>query len=279
VTLSEAVPGGYAFEDELAALAQEPAGAATGADEEAARRDHPSMWGSSAEASQSGPRARPHEQDEAPRAPDELPVRRPRARAPPPPAEPVPAEEPVASVEPLPSRLPEPLVESGTSSTGPVASGGTPRPASVDRPPTDGLFSTRNGQRDEANGGSPHAPRLFGGADRPPLPMPGGASRPDRPGATAGSESGTDALGQRTASGLVRRTPRADGDSERPRPGGESTARGVATTQRSPDEVRAMLSRFRTGQQQAAGARDEQSRADDRTTDVDADAGRSNEDQ
>jgi hypothetical protein len=41
----------------------------------------------------------------------------------------------------------------------------------------------------------------------------------------------------------------------------------VTTTQRSPEEVRAMLSRFRTGQQQAAGARTERSPFDDPTTD------------
>ena len=50
-----------------------------------------------------------------------------------------------------------------------------------------------------------------------------------------------------------RRVPGSDGDS-RKLPGGDG-ARNVTTTQRSPDEVRAMLGRFRSGQQQATSSR------------------------
>jgi hypothetical protein len=136
----------------------------------------------------------------------------------------------------------------------------------VDRPPTDGLFSTApssngNGRTAEGNGSTPAAPRLFGSTARPTLPMPGSAR--------VKPEGDTDAAGdpgERTSAGLVRRTPRSGGDNERPRPGGEAPARGATTTQRSPEEVRAMLSRFRTGQQQATGSRTERSPFDHPTT-------------
>jgi anti-sigma regulatory factor (Ser/Thr protein kinase) len=56
-----------------------------------------------------------------------------------------------------------------------------------------------------------------------------------------------------TAAGLVRRVPRAysPGDPGAERPGAATQSTSVAASQRSPEEVRAMLSRYRTGLQRA----------------------------
>jgi signal transduction histidine kinase len=305
-TLAEAVPVDADVDEAFASLVddavEEPVAASEALDLEQdeirARREHPSTWATPTEAPRSGPQARPSaDPGDAPRNPDELPVRRPRTGAVPVEAtgpEPVVAEaepehqfEPVAEVaEPArTSEMPEPLLESGMPDPEPALTPLAKRPTAVDRPPTDGLFSTApsngstnggNGRKAEANGAAPAAPRLFGTTERPPLPMPGTArvKTPDEAPAPA-EPSG---LAERTSSGLVRRTPRSAGENERPRPGGESPARGVTTTQRSPEEVRAMLSRFRTGQQQAAGAHTERSPFDDPTTDAGDGADQPNED-
>jgi hypothetical protein len=60
--------------------------------------------------------------------------------------------------------------------------------------------------------------------------------------------------GDVTAAGLTRRKPRSQG-AERRIPGSDGGARGATTSQRSPEEVRAMLARFRTGQQAASDAK------------------------
>ncbi|MBV9951057.1 MAG: nitrate- and nitrite sensing domain-containing protein [Acidimicrobiia bacterium] len=282
-------------------------------DEGRARREHPSTWAAAPEPPRSGPQARPTaEPGDAPRNPDELPVRRPRGGAAPvetAASEPVGEVEPVAEVveEPVhgglfgagePSRssaMPEPLLESSAPEPEPALTPLAKRPTAVDRPPTDGLFSTSpptngnggngngnggngngKGRTSEANGAAPAAPRLFGNTDRPPLPMPGTARVKTPQDAPETAEP--TALSERTSAGLVRRTPRSIGANERPRPGGETPARGVTTTQRSPEEVRAMLSRFRTGQQQAAGARTERNPFDDPTTDAGNGADQPNED-
>jgi signal transduction histidine kinase len=289
-TLAEAVPVDADVDEAFASLVDDPVEEPVAAseapdldeDDSRARQEHPSTWATSADAPRSGPQARPSaEPGDTPRNPDELPVRRPRSGA-----APVETADPAAEVtEPArSSEMPEPLVESGPPSPEPALTPLAKRPAAVDRPPTDGLFSTAppngssngNGRTTEANGSAPAAPRLFGTTARPPLPMPGTArvKTPEDAPATA-EPSGQS---ERTSSGLVRRTPRSAGDNERPRPGGESPARGVTTTQRSPEEVRAMLSRFRTGQQQAAGARTERNPFDDPTTDADPGADQPNED-
>jgi hypothetical protein len=175
--------------------------------------------------------------------------------------------------EPAPSNLPEPLLEAGAPDEDAELPPLTRRPASVDRPPTDGLFSAGQGngraERSDTNGAAASsAPRLFGASERPPLPMPGGAHVRERP--TTPEDVPASPV-ERTASGLTRRTPRASGEPARPRPGGEGGSRGVTTTGRSPDEVRAMLSRFRSGQRQAADDRD-------RPSDVDLDAVHTDED-
>jgi signal transduction histidine kinase len=94
-------------------------------------------------------------------------------------------------------------------------------------------------------------------AEEPPLPSEPAAGGPslfsdaamgsDDPAASEPAEPDV------TAAGLVRRVPRAysPGDPGAERPSTES-ATSVAASQRSPEEVRAMLSRYRTGLQRAA---------------------------
>jgi hypothetical protein len=315
-TLAEAVPVDSDVDEAFASLVEEPVDEPVGAtealdldeDEGRARHEHPSAWAVSAESPRSGPQARPSaEPGDAPRNPDELPVRRPRGGAVPAEAEPVAETEPAVAPEPEPvaeaesepaeelargglfgagepsrsSAMPEPLLESGEPE--PALTPLAKRPTAVDRPPTDGLFSTTpvgsgngNGHKTDANGAAPAAPRLFGNSERPPLPMPGAARVKTPEDAPANAEP--TGPSERTSAGLVRRTPRSSGENERPRPGGETPTRGVTTTQRSPEEVRAMLSRFRTGQQQATSARTERSPFDDPTTDAGDGADQPNED-
>jgi hypothetical protein len=93
--------------------------------------------------------------------------------------------------------------------------------------------------------------------------MPGGAHVKER--TDSDTELAAPAPVERTSAGLARRTPRAKGEAARPRPGGDGSPRGATTAGRSPDEVRAMLSRFSSGKAKAASDRD-------RSIDVDLDA-------
>ena len=135
-----------------------------------------------------------------------------------------------------------------------------PLPSRDSRPPAP---PTSVPQMAASSDGGP--PRLFGQAPSapteptaPPLarrgsPPSGGEAGAPPPAAPAQSEppSGADpgAGEARTASGLVRRTPRQAG-AARPMPGADGE-RGVGASRRSPDEVRNLLSRYRAGQQRA----------------------------
>ena len=178
------------------------------------------------------------------------------------------------ATEPAPSNLPEPLLEGGAPAADAELPPLTRRPASVDRPPTDGLFSGGQhngvGERTAQNGSAASsAPRLFGASERPPLPMPGGAHVRERRDDLRECSDPPRSSARLLVSPDARREPAAS------RPGHGRVVRvepaGVTTTGRSPDEVRAMLSRFRSGQRQAADDRD-------RPSDVDLDTAHTDED-
>ena len=139
---------------------------------------------------------------------------------------------------------PEPLPDGMRS---PVARSTPDRPA--DGAPTRSPLPSRQ----------PSGPRLFGSEPEPNrlAPSDGGTrlfSSPDRPDPTpspAAPEATPAAGPEVTAAGLVKRVPRSAG-AKRAVPGSDGGARGGATTStRSPDEVRAMLSRFHTGRKAA----------------------------
>ena len=105
----------------------------------------------------------------------------------------------------------------------------------TERPATD------NGRDDAVSGEpEPSAPSLFGAE-------PVNAS-------TASSDAAGDAAGGVTSAGLARRVPKANIPVSEPveRPG-SSAGSSVGASQRSPEEVRAMLSRYRSGLQRATG--------------------------
>lgn len=236
VHLDDAVPVGQAFDDGLAALMDE--GAADPLSDPAPPDDHGPVRGSL-----DGP---PPDLSSfgitGPRPPSGSPSRRPPAgkatgpeplpgatsTPPAPPAPPGGSEAADADAQSRPFFVPEPL-----------------EPA----PPR--LF-----------GGPSHAPRP---AQRPPTPAapPPVQHRPAEPATPAPMPSGCHAAGtpaeipgadvrpaEVLASGLTKRVPRRAG-ATRAVPGSDNPeeARGVGATKRSPDEVRSMLSSYRSGQQ------------------------------
>lgn len=76
---------------------------------------------------------------------------------------------------------------------------------------------------------------------------------------TASADNGDDRSGGVTSAGLVRRVPKANIPVSEPveRPGSGASS-SVAASQRSPEEVRAMLSRYRSGLQRATGTTETQ---------------------
>ncbi len=134
--------------------------------------------------------------------------------------------------EPLPEPLLEPVAEPVAEAPAPPDPHGEPtEPAPV----SNRLFgAVRSAPDGEATAATPPARSGDG------LPSRSGGSLPTR--GAAGAEGG-----------LTRRTPRRT--ATRPKPGGEGPARqGVVATKRSPDEVRSLLSNYRSAAKKGSSA-------------------------
>ncbi len=146
-----------------------------------------------------------------------------------------------------PRRRTEPVPPAGARpAAGADHSSGDPRPSA---PPAAGAMPPRAGKK------PPQRKSPVAGAAVAPGPASGAAAAAPRT-ATSTSESPPAAA---TTSGLTKRVPRAAGG-QRAVPGGDGE-RSATQNRRSPDEVRSMLSRYRSGMQKG--------RSDDASTDPD----------
>jgi signal transduction histidine kinase len=152
-----------------------------------------------------------------------------------PPGAPVPTE--ARSTPPPPPAPPQLPPAEAYVPTGPSPAGPPPLPVRTPGPPPGDLLT-------------PTAPL----PSRTPAPTPitstnGTAGEPANGATSNGNGNGNGAEPEVTTSGLVKRVPRRAGG-DRAVPGSDGPSRGPTTTSsRSPDEVRAMLSRFHSGKQ------------------------------
>ncbi|MBI2709569.1 MAG: sensor histidine kinase [Actinobacteria bacterium] len=136
--------------------------------------------------------------------------------------------------------------------------GGSSRPAGSDLPePMPGedvepeplpVFAEGPAEPNPFGATAAETTRLFGA----PAPTATAAPAPRLfSGAAAEAEAPANVVSERTSTGLAKRAPRS-GSTGRKLPGADTDrTSGAGATQRSPEEIRNMLSRFKTGQQQA----------------------------
>jgi len=145
------------------------------------------------------------------------------------------------TVPPLPTRTPSPTPATPIARPAPTA------PAPVAAAPAP-VASAPVASAPVASGGP-----AGNGSTPAPVPATGNGSTP-APVPATGNGNGSapvaaEASAEITSSGLVKRVPRRSGGN-RAVPGSDGPTRGPTTTSsRSPDEVRAMLSRFHSGKQ------------------------------
>ncbi|HEX7136122.1 MAG TPA: nitrate- and nitrite sensing domain-containing protein [Iamia sp.] len=191
----------------------------------------------------------------APPAPPQLPPAQtyvPTGRAPDgPPTRPLPIRTPgpppgdLLAPSPLPSRAPAPPPAPSAPTPPPAPAAplpGEPPVPTGPRPTSAPALPTRTPAPTPATPIAPVAPS----AAPAPAAVSGNGSTPEDNGS---GPVATEAAAEVTSSGLVKRVPRRAG-ANRAVPGADGPARAPATTSgRSPDEVRAMLSRFHSGKQ------------------------------
>ncbi len=269
-TFDDAVPGGRAFEAGVSGLVpsddDRAADEATDDDDVEEAPKLPSL----------GPSRRPDRPPSGREDGDEAPAR-PRLFGPPAEAASgpqAPAEPAVTNGSGLPARNGKPPapVTADLPERLPTAAAPAVSDAAVtdDPPGKPGLFDAPDGDGAAEVGAGPEplpitepAPvvtsRLFGQVGN--RPGPGSAET----GAGAVAAPGLDTLPTRSGAesaspspnGLARRSPRKPGGGERPRPGGDGSPRqGVVATKRSPDEVRSLLSNYRSGASKARATTD-----------------------